>query len=294
MNHKITTHLWFDRQAKDAAKFYAEVFDHCTIKSMQTLSSTPSGDVDIISLDVEDQPFVFISAGPDFTMNPSISFLIACATSEEVDKIYNKIREGSTPLMDMGEYAFSKRYTWLIDKFGVSWQIMNMGERPINQKITPTLMFVGDVCGRAEEAVNFYTSLFPDSKIHHVMRYESNEAPDKEGTIKHTGFILNKQWFGAMDSAHNHQFKFNEAISFIVNCDTQEEIDYYWEKLSAVPEAEQCGWLKDKFGVSWQIVPSKMQEYLSKGTPEQISKTTQAFLKMKKLIIADLEAIANS
>jgi predicted 3-demethylubiquinone-9 3-methyltransferase (glyoxalase superfamily) len=91
-----------------------------------------------------------------------------------------------------------------------------------------------------------------------------------------------------MDSAHTHNFKFNEAISLMVNCDTQEEIDYYWEKLSAVPEAEQCGWLKDKFGLSWQIVPTEMDEMMRDGTPEQIGRVTQAFLKMKKFDLAEL------
>lgn len=96
-----------------------------------------------------------------------------------------------------------------------------------------------------------------------------------------TDFKIEEQWFAAMDSAHKHEFAFNEAVSFIVNCETQEEIDYYWEKLSAVPEAEQCGWLKDKYGVSWQIVPKVMNEYM-KGTPEEIERVTQAFLPMKK------------
>ena len=103
-----------------------------------------------------------------------------------------------------------------------------------------------------------------------------------------TDFMLAGQWFAAMDSAREHKFKFNEAISFMVNCDTQEEIDYYWEKLSAVTEAEQCGWLKDKFGLSWQIVPTELGEMMRNGTPEQIARVTQAFLKMKKFDLAEL------
>ncbi|MNP36869.1 3-demethylubiquinone-9 3-methyltransferase [compost metagenome] len=101
-------------------------------------------------------------------------------------------------------------------------------------------------------------------------------------------FMLKSQWFSAMDSAQEHNFSFNEAISFMVYCDTQEDIDYYWEKLSAVPEAEQCGWLKDKYGLSWQIVPNEMDEMMSKGTPEQIANVTMAFLKMKKFDLAEL------
>ena len=103
-----------------------------------------------------------------------------------------------------------------------------------------------------------------------------------------TDFMLEGQWFAAMDSAREHKFKFNEAISFRVNCDTQKEIDYYWEKLSAVAEAEQCGWLKDKFGLSWQIVPTELDEMMRGATPGQIARLTQAFLKMKKFDLAEL------
>ena len=105
-----------------------------------------------------------------------------------------------------------------------------------------------------------------------------------------TDFQLENQWFAAMDSAHEHTFMFNEAISLMVSCEDQAEIDYFWDKLSAVPEAEQCGWLKDRFGVSWQITSRQMNEMLSKGTPEQVNRVTQAFLPMKKFDVAKLQA----
>ncbi len=102
-------------------------------------------------------------------------------------------------------------------------------------------------------------------------------------------FMLENQWFACMDGAGEHDFVFNEAVSFIVSCTSQDEIDAYWSKLSAVPEAEQCGWLKDKFGISWQIVPAVMNEMMEKGTREQIDRVTQAFLKMKKFDISALK-----
>ncbi len=150
-------------------------------------------------------------------------------------------------------------------------------------------MFVGKVSGKAEEAINFYLSVFKNSKRGIVARYGKSQEPDNEGTIMFSNFLIENQWFAAMDSAHRHDFSFNEAISFIVNCDTQEEIDYYWQKLSAVPEAEQCGWLKDKYGVSWQIVPTVMNEMMKNGSREQIDRVTQAFLPMKKLDITKLK-----
>jgi len=137
--------------------------------------------------------------------------------------------------------------------------------------------------------MSFYTSLFPDSEVGQVLRYADGEEPDEEGTIKHAGFSLAGQEFAAMDSAHEHGFGFNEAVSLMVSCDTQDEIDHYWDRMSAVPEAEQCGWLKDKFGVSWQIVPSVLGQLLGGGTEAQKARVTEAFLQMKKFDIAELK-----
>ncbi|HEY6191716.1 MAG TPA: VOC family protein, partial [Bacteroidota bacterium] len=133
-----------------------------------------------------------------------------------------------------------------------------------------------------------YTRIFPNSNIGMVVPYTKDEG-DKEGFIKHSRFTLAGKLFMAMDSSGPHDFIFNEAISFIVRCETQKEIDHYWENLSAVPASEQCGWLKDKFGVSWQIVPTVMDKMLSSGDKEKISRLTQAFLKMKKFDIEKLE-----
>ena len=150
-------------------------------------------------------------------------------------------------------------------------------------------MFVGTVCGKTEEAVTFYTSVFRNAKTFFLTRYGKGEEPDKEGTIKYVAFTLEGTEFSAMDSAHEHHFAFNEAISFLVPCETQAEIDYYWEKLSADSQAEQCGWLKDKFGLSWQIWPTAIGEMMKNGTREQIDRITQAFLPMKKFDIATLQ-----
>ena len=230
-----------------------------------------------------------ISAGPYFKINPSISFHVKCKTAEEVDAIWAKLSPGGKVLMELGSYPFSERYGWVQDKYGVSWQVIHAGKDKIKQKFTPALLFVGDVCGKTEEAVKFYTSIFHNSKINMTARYGKNQQPDKEGTIMYTSFTLEGQEFGAMDSAHEHKFAFNEAISFIVKCKDQAEIDYFWKKLSAVPASEQCGWLKDKYGVSWQITPIAMDEMMAKGNEKQLARVTEAFLKMKKFDIATLQ-----
>jgi predicted 3-demethylubiquinone-9 3-methyltransferase (glyoxalase superfamily) len=191
--------------------------------------------------------------------------------------------------MELGKYPFSERYGWTQDRYGLSWQVMHMGDREVKQRIIPTLLFVGNVTGKAEEAIRFYTTVFHQAKVGDILRWGRGEEPEKEGTIKHASFTLEGQEFAAMDSAREHRFSFNEAISFVVQCQNQREIDYYWEKLSAVPQSEQCGWLKDRYGLSWQVVPTALNEMLKAKDPKQMARVTQAFLKMKKFDIRELE-----
>ena len=285
----ITPHLWFDKEAKEAAELYTSIFKHSKIKTVATLHNTPSGSVDLLTIELMGQEFRLISAGPLFKFTPAVSFLVACDTKNEVDALWNELSKGGSALMELGEYPFSERYGWTQDRYGLSWQVMFMGDRKIEQKITPTLMFVGEQCGKAEDAIKFYGSVFHDAKIDHILRYGKDDKPDKEGTIKHAGVSLEGEHFAVMDSARAHNCTFNEAISFMVHCNTQEEIDYFWSKLSAEPKAEQCGWLKDKFGLSWQIVPTVMDEMLQDKNEKKLARVTEAFLKMKKFDIAKLK-----
>ena len=284
---KIVPHLWFDKEANEAAKFYMSLFEGSKLKDKTILNDTPSGSVDMITIELAGQEFMLLSAGPLFKFTPAVSFLIACSSVEEVEVLWEKLIENGLALMPIDAYPFSEKYGWVMDKYGLSWQVMYMGDFEIKQKITPTLMFVGDQCGNAEEAIQFYTTLFKDSSVGHILRYGEDAAPDKANTIQHVDFVLENQTFAAMDSAHEHNFTFNEAISLMVMCDTQEEIDYYWDKLSAVPEAEQCGWLKDKYGFSWQIVPTIMNEMMQTKEAVKLAQVTEAFLKMKKFDIAE-------
>jgi predicted 3-demethylubiquinone-9 3-methyltransferase (glyoxalase superfamily) len=285
----ITPHLWFDNEAKEAADFYVATFPDSRVTNVSTLHDTPSGDCDIVSFDLCGQPFMAISAGPTFKFNPSISFLVECETKEQAQALWDRLSEGGSALMEFGSYPFSDLYGWTADRYGLTWQVMYAGEHPVGQRITPSLLFVGDVCGRAEEAIRLYTSVFKNSSIGHIDRYGPGEEPDKEGTVRHAGFTLGGQQFAAMDSAHQHEFTFGEAISLLVNCDSKEEMDYYFDSLTAVPEAEQCGWLKDKFGVSWQISPARLDQMMEEGTTEQVDRVTRAFLQMKRFDLAALE-----
>ena len=295
----ITPHLWFDTQAREAAEFYSEVFPHSQVTNVSTLHDTPGGDCDMVSFKVWGHDFMAISAGPLFKFNPSISFMVnfdpdsVPDAAQLLDRVWAQLADGGEELMPLGEYPFSKRYGWIADRYGVSWQLIltdTQGEpRPA---IVPFLMFTGDVCGKAAETREFYVSVFGDSELG-----QSGALP---GGIRARRTRLRRCFptFGSATAGSqrwtaltNMASRFNEAVSLLISCTDQDEIDYYWERLSAVPEAEQCGWLKDRFGVSWQVAPAAMDEMMANGTPEQIDRVTQAFLPMKKF---DLEALRSA
>ena len=295
-SHRITPNLWFDRQAEEAANLYIGTFANSKVLSVTRagkagfeVTGIPEGTVMTLEFQLEGQRFIGINGGPLFTFNPSISFLVSCETKGEVDAAWKRLSEGGKALMELASYPFSERYGWIQDRYGLSWQLM-FSTRPPKQRITPTLMFVGALAGKAEQAIKLYTSVFSNSSIGNITRYPKGPGPDKEGTIMNVSFVLENYTLGAMDSALEHNFTFNEAISLMVECETQEEIDYYWGRLTGDGGREsQCGWLADKFGVSWQITPTILGKMLSDPDPKKVERVTNAFLKMKKFDIAALK-----
>ncbi|MGX4671088.1 VOC family protein [Cerasibacillus sp. JNUCC 74] len=296
IEQKIVPHLWFNQEAKEAAQFYTSIFPSSKITNNVIIHDTPSGNSNIVSFKLAGYSFMAINGGPHFQFNPSISFFVNFDPSrdenarEKLDQLWEKLSQGGTPLMPLQEYPFSNRYGWIQDKYGLTWQLILTNpsgeDRPF---IVPSLLYVQDVCGKTKEASDFYISVFNNSRRGEIAFYPAGMEPEKEGAVMFTDFMLEKQWFAAMDSAQSHNFKFNEAISLLVRCENQEEIDYYWEKLSSNPKAEQCGWLKDKYGVSWQIWPEIMGEMMANGTREQIDRLTKTFLQMKKFDIEKLK-----
>jgi predicted 3-demethylubiquinone-9 3-methyltransferase (glyoxalase superfamily) len=268
--------LWFDGNAKEAAEFYCSVLENTVITSENSV---------VVTFESSGQKFMCLNGGPEFKFNPSISFYVICNSEEEIDRIWKSFMQGGSVLMPLDKYEWSNKYGWLSDRFGVNWQLSFGGIEDVTQKISPVLMFTGDQCGKAEQAFEFYISIFKNSRVKSIARYLKGEN-DVEGTIKHAQFILDKQIFMAMDSSFSHQFSFNEAVSLVVECETQDEIDYFWEKLTEGGEEIQCGWLKDRFGVSWQVVPSVLGQLMS--DPSRAERVTAAFLKMKKFNIEEL------
>ena len=292
---QIVPNFWFDGQAEAAAEFYAAAFQNAKVLRVDRYTDAgkeihghDAGDVMTVEFEVEGQRFIALNGGPQFKVTPAISFFVHCKSPEEVDTLWQNLSPDASILMDVGEYPFSKRYGWLSDKFGVNWQIM-LTESEVSQKIVTSLMFTQNVAGKAEEAMNFYASVFPQSAVGMISRYGADQAPDTEGTVMYGEFTLLGQKLAAMDSAQDHEFTFTEGTSLLVECKTEEEVGSYWEALSAVPESEACGWLKDKYGVSWQIVPSVLSEMLREGTQEQVERVTAAFMKMKKLDMVALQ-----
>lgn len=286
---KITPHLWYDKQAKQAAELYCSVFQDGEITMSVELHDTPSGSVDILGVRLMGLRFEMINGGPLFPFNPAQSFMVFVSSPAKVDALWKGLSEGGQVLMPLDSYPWSERYGWTQDQFGVSWQLLYREEAI--PSILPTLMFVGDNYGKAEQAMGFYASIFRDAQVkpEDISRYEEGDG-DTPGLVKHARFTLAGQEFACMDSGHPHGFNFNESVSFMVDCEDQAEIDYYWSHLSAVPDAEQCGWVKDKYGVSWQIVPRAMREMMKSGDTAALGRLVKAFLAMKKFDLARLEA----
>ncbi|SDB97374.1 VOC family protein [Shouchella lonarensis] len=298
MKQKITPNLWFDG-AKEAVDFYTSAFPSGKVISTSYYpNSVEEGLADFqldfagkeLTIDFEISGFRFtaINAGPVFQFNPSISFMVNFdpsrdeQASEQLNELWAKLVEGGEILMPLDAYPFSKRYGWVKDRYGLTWQLIltdPAGEpRPF---IIPSLMFSGENINHAEEAINFYLSVFDDAKLGTVARYSEDTGPAQAGALMFADFMLADQWFAAMDSGVEQHFTFNEAVSLSVSCKDQTEIDSFWEKLSSVSEAEQCGWCKDRYGLSWQIVPENMEELMKK--PEAFVKMMQ----MKKLVVSD-------
>lgn len=286
---KIVPFLWFDSEAEEAAGFYTSIFGASSIdkvshygKEGANISGRPEGSVMTVEFELEGEEFIALNGGPYFKFSPAVSFFVSCGTEDEADRLFDKLSEGGTVLMELGEYPFSKKFGWLEDKYGVSWQI-NLGSR--RQKISPFLMYFGEQYGKAEEAIDFYVSLVGNSSVTAMSRYGAGEE-GREGTVMQATFSLGGVEFMAFDSWIDHPFTFTPAISFVVNCETQDEIDRLWDGLSEGGVKQQCGWLQDRYGISWQITPAALCEMMR--DPSKAEKVMEALLKMKKLDIAEL------
>jgi predicted 3-demethylubiquinone-9 3-methyltransferase (glyoxalase superfamily) len=293
-SQEIVPSIWLDDQAEQAAAFYLKAFGDGRVlatshypQSRDNPSGRPRGSVLTVDLELEGRRFTLLNGGPIFKPNPSVSFFAHVATPAAADRLYGALAEGGAPLMPIGAYPWSERYGWIADRFGVSWQVISGRRPPEGSAITPCLMFVGAQHGQAEEAMRFYTGVFPGSRIAEVARYAAGEGP--EGTVKHARFVLAGQDLVAMDGHGEHRFGFDEGVSLQVMCEDQAAVDRYWEALGAGGDHGPCGWLKDRFGLSWQVVPKQIAIWMGGGDPAARDRAFQAVMGMGKLDVAAIE-----
>lgn len=291
---KIVPHLWFNNNIQEAADFYADVFPNA--EASLGVSHPDTGEPVTAHIDIDGYRIALINGGPETSPTPAISFFVNFDPSrmddarEQLTSLWEKLTPGGTVLMELGSYPFSDHYGWVADRFGYNWQLMLTnpdGEpRPF---IVPNLMFCGPVQGKAKEAVDEYIELFDDAKLGNRVTYgamgaagtDSPDAVPQQSDIVFSDFQLCGEWLSAMDSGVEQPFTFNMATSFMVIVKDQSELDHYWNGLSADPEKEICGWLEDKYGVSWQIAPENLSELLARPNG------FENMMKMKKLIIDD-------
>lgn len=275
--------IWFDQQAVDAARLYCRA-----VPDSELIADTPM----VASFSIGGRSMIGLNGGPLFTINPSISLMLHFEDSAELQESWNRLIEGGSALMPLGAYPWSECYGWLKDRYGFTWQlILGALPAPAPTAANPCLLFTGSQFGNAAAARDFYTRLIPDSGITHTDRY-GGETPHWEGRLRFGQAMLLQQCFIFMDGPGEHAFEFNEAVSLVLECDSQVEIDFFWNALTEGGTAGQCGWLKDRFGISWQIIPSKLSQWMS--NPKSAAHVAAAFRTMQKMDLHLLEAAAHA
>lgn len=296
----IVPNLWANGNAVEMGDFYAEIFPGA---SARVTSSYPTegllefqkplaGQPLVVEVDLGGFAVMIINAGPEFSINPAISITVTFDPREpdsklEQTRLWEALGAGGRVLMPLDQYPFSALYGWVQDKFGMTWQLIELDglqvgdEQQSAPKFIPSLLFGGAAQNKAKEAAEYYTSVLGKPESLSVMSYPAQTGPATAESIMYADFELRRQMFSVMDSGVAQDYSFTEGVSLMVNCPDQAEIDRLWAALSTVPEAEQCGWCKDKFGVSWQIVPANMDELMERPG------AFQKLMEMKKLVIAD-------
>lgn len=297
-NATIAPCLWLRDGAETAAAFYLDTFGTGRVIARTVFPEgadnpvgQPRGSLMSVEIELLGQRLTVLNGGPQFVLNPSISLFVRVGAVAEVERLFAALSAGGEVLMPLGEYPWSPRFGWANDRFGVSWQVMAAPEAPEDvplPSMAPFLLFCGAQFGNALPAMERLCGVFANSGIDGVERFEVGEPG--EGSVKQGRFVLGGQRFMAMDSAMDHGFGFNEALSLQVLCEGQAEIDHYWRELSVGGEPGQCGWLKDRFGISWQVVPARWIDWLgSNADAAARERVFAAMAEMTKIEVAVLE-----
>lgn len=275
MKKQITPCIWYNNQANEAADLYCSAFSDTKIAARSPL---------VTELSISGERLILLDGGPMFQPNPSISLFLIFETSKDFEKAWETLKKEGSIIMPADKYPWAEKYGWLTDKYGVSWQLSQGKLSDVGQRLTPCIHFSGDQDGRAEEAIEHYSSIFNNSSVDGILRFEANDPEGEKGKVKHAQIVLDGSKLMLMDTSSEH--KFSEGVSLTVYCDTQDEIDHYWESFTESGSESMCGWLKDRFGVSWQIIPSVLDRIMS--DPAKAGKAAKAFMSMRKLNIEQI------
>lgn len=286
----IIPHLWYDTEAKEAVAFYVDLFGG-KLDWTYTITDTPSGDSDLIQFQLGDMTLAAISAGPYFKLNESMSLMVNVANKDEVARLYQALSEGGRILMPLGEYPFSPYYVWLEDRFGLSWQLSYAPDLDKPYQFDICLLFSQEQVGLAQPMLDYYKDKLPQASVGQVSYYGEGEAAVEAAKLNYAELLVGGQKLIVMDHGYGGEASFNEAFSFMVYVDSQDELNFYYDLLSAVPEAEMCGWVKDQFGISWQIVPRILMEAYDTANPETVKAVNDAVLQMRRLDFDQIKEI---
>ncbi|HFI0351127.1 TPA: VOC family protein [Streptococcus suis] len=286
----IIPHLWYDTEAKEAVAFYVELFGG-KIDWTYTITDTPSGDSDLIQFQLGDMTLAAISAGPYFKLNESMSLMVNVASKDEVTRLYQALSEGGRVLMPLGEYPFSPYYVWLEDRFGLSWQLSYAPDLDKPYQFDICLLFSQEQVGLAQPMLDYYKDKLPHASVGQLSYYGEGEAAVEAAKLNYAELLVAGQKMIVMDHGYGGEASFNEAFSLMVYVDGQDELNFYYDLLSAVPEAEMCGWVKDQFGISWQIVPRMLMEAYDTASPETVKAVNDAVLQMRRLDFDQIKEI---
>ncbi len=286
---KIIPYFWCDGNLEEFISFYTGVFPNSktgfttySSEASAAVSGIPVGTIMSQQFWLCGQEFGAINGGDYFKHSPAVSMTVPCENKEQIDALWEKISEGGFVMMPLQEYPFSPRYGWVQDRFGVSWQLHMSGEK---HRLIPSLLFVNEKCGKAQQAVEDYARIFKGSKITAMDRF-SETGPDPKGDKLRATLQIGDTELVLMDGAGVHQFDFTGAISLMVDCENQQEIDYFWNAFTKEGDELPCGWAKDKYGVTWQVFANFLEEYLyDNKNADKSEAALQAMYGMKKISI---------
>lgn len=245
--------IWVEKPPKEVFDFYQSVFDNSGIDQDYEM---------VVYGRLENSAFMILGGNNNYRPNSSISFMVMSKDKEKTDRYYQALIKGGSALMPLDSYEWSSHYGWVIDKYGISWQLYTEDDHADEKStgsIVPTLMFANEQQGRCREALEHYRQIFPSMRIDGILDYPSGEFA---GQVMHTQFKIQDFTLMAMDSGVPQTFSFNDTISLTLLCKDQGGVDYYWDRLLKEGNAIQCGWLVDKFGIRWQVVPDGMDKLL--------------------------------